>query len=106
LGVKAMFRNPIATYLLGAPLHLPPPPWFEQPLAQRESTASLPDMDKAPNLPGMSVVLKDDPKGPVMTVTDIRLERGTRIYTVVWLDVSKTRQEAEFPEAALMRMAS
>lgn len=58
----------------------------------------------SPYAPGTSVVLKDDPKGPVRTVTATRKSSTGMSYTVVWLDQTDARCTAEFPASELTRM--
>jgi hypothetical protein len=54
--------------------------------------------------PGTSVILKDDPKGPVLTVLHSRLDQAGVFYRVAWLDAAKVRREADFREADVSQM--
>ncbi|HYF36427.1 MAG TPA: hypothetical protein VD994_14125 [Prosthecobacter sp.] len=57
-----------------------------------------------PYQPGTSVVLKADPEGAIMTVTDIRTDGTTLYYTVAWLDENNTRRSAEYLGSDLKRV--
>ena len=51
---------------------------------------------------GMSVKLKAQPQAPVMIVREIAQLGRIPKYTVVWLDDSKKRHQADFPETDLI----
>ncbi|HYF37236.1 MAG TPA: hypothetical protein VD994_18185 [Prosthecobacter sp.] len=54
--------------------------------------------------PGTSVILIDDPKGPVRTVLQSRVAGPAIIYKVAWRDAAEMRREAEFPETELAQL--
>ena len=59
---------------------------------------------RTPYPPGTSVVLKADPAGDVMTVTDVRTDGAAFFYTVAWLDDHNTRRDAEYLGSDIKRV--
>ena len=53
--------------------------------------------------PGASVVLKADPEGDIMTVTDVRTDGSSVFYSVAWLDERNARRDAEYVGSDLKR---